>query len=84
VADEFDCIIRPISAGTPQELGKAENAVGELRRMVRATFAAAPHLGPEKYWGLLSMSGTCGFIMCYQAKTMVHHHTTYVKGGAPT
>ena len=52
VADDLDCINRPISAGTPQELGKAESAVGELRRMARATFAAAPHLDPEKYWGL--------------------------------
>jgi hypothetical protein len=49
VADEPDCIIRPISAGAPQELDKAENAEGELRRMARATFAAAAHLDPEKY-----------------------------------
>ena len=52
VASEFDCAIRPVSAGTPQEMGRAEGAVGELRRMIRASFAAAPHLDPTKYWGL--------------------------------
>ena len=52
VAAEFDCVIRPVSAGTPQEMGRAEGAVGELRRMTRASFAAAPHLDPTKYWGL--------------------------------
>jgi hypothetical protein len=75
VADEFDCIVGAISAGTPQELGKAENAVGELRRMARATLAAAPHLDPEKYWGST---------MCYQAKTMDHPRMSYAKGDAPT
>ena len=39
ICAEFDCIIRPIAAGTPQELGRAEKAVGELRRMTRASLA---------------------------------------------
>ena len=83
VADEPDCTIRSISAGTPQELGKAENAEGKLRRMARATFAAAVHLDPEKYCGFVD-KWNYGSIMCYQAKTMVHHLTSYAKADAPS
>ena len=52
VAAEFDCEIRPISAGTPQELGRGEKAVQDLRRKTRALLDAAPHLSREKMWGL--------------------------------
>jgi hypothetical protein len=51
--------------------------------MARDTFAAAAHLDPEKYWGLVD-EWNYGSIMCYQAKTMVHHLTSYVKADAPT
>ena len=55
---EFDCVIRPISAGTPQELGRAEKAVGELRRMTRCSLASAPHLNPKLLWGLADSYNT--------------------------
>ena len=58
VCAEFDCVIRPISAGTPQELGRAEKAVGELRRMTRASLASAPHLNPKQWWGLADAYNT--------------------------
>ena len=52
VCDDFDAVLRPASAGSPQELGQAEKAIQDLRRMTRCSLASAPHLDKQLMWGL--------------------------------
>ena len=50
ICDEHDILLRPCSTNTPEEIGGAEKAVGDLRRDSRAALQAAPHL-PNSMWG---------------------------------
>ena len=48
---EYGVILRPASAGTPQENSLAENGVRRLKETSRAMMLGAPHL-PKNLWGL--------------------------------
>jgi len=45
----FECVILPVSAGTPQEMAFAESMVRVIKRMSTAMLAGAPHL-PVDSW----------------------------------
>ena len=54
----FQCVINPVSAGTPQEMAFAESAVKNVRRMSTAMLQGAPHLSSD-CWAL------CDKYACY-------------------
>jgi hypothetical protein len=83
MAEEFDCTMRPVSTGTPQEMGKTEKAFQELRRMTWASFASAPHLGPI-FFGDSRASGTLGFTMSFPDRKVRRPDSRYVRAENPT
>ena len=54
----FQCVMNPVSAGTPQEMAFAESAVKNVRRMPTAMLQGAPHLSND-CWAL------CDKYACY-------------------
>ena len=54
----FQCVINPVSAGTPQEMAFAESAVKNVRRVSTAMLQGAPHLS-SGCWAL------CDKCACY-------------------
>ena len=51
LASSYNFTIQPMSAGTPQENGFAEKAVGDATRLARTFTLGAPHIHSNK-WGL--------------------------------
>jgi len=51
LASIYNFVIQPMSAGTPQENGFAEKAVGDATRLARTFMLGAPHIHNNK-WGL--------------------------------
>ena len=47
---DYGCVIRPASAGTPEENNLAENAVGRLKKGILALMTGAPHIKKNR-WG---------------------------------
>ena len=50
ICADHEIVIQPTSQGTPEELGRAEKAVGDTTRRARAMLLSAPHL-PASLWG---------------------------------
>ena len=51
LAARYQFVLQPMSAGSPQENGFAEKAVGDATRLARSFMLGAPHL-PRNHWGL--------------------------------
>ena len=50
ICEEYDIQLDPPSVGTPEDMGQAEKAIGDLMRLARAFVLGAPHL-PSSTWG---------------------------------
>ena len=63
ICAEFDILLQPPGVGTPEEMGFAENAVGQMSRMARAMAINAPHL-PSCLWSAMYMyAGVLSWIL---------------------
>ena len=85
LASLYGFVIQPMSAGTPQENGFAEKAVGDATRLARAFMLGAPHL-LRNLWGLAYRYA--GFVNMYVEKVgrggltpyeSIHHRTPDMK-----
>jgi len=45
----FECVLQPVSAGTPQEMAFAGSMARVIKRMSTAMLAGAPHLPPDSW-----------------------------------
>ena len=66
LASQYGFVVQPMSAGTPQENGFAEKAVGDATRQARAFMLGAPHIHKNK-WGVAYRYAS--FVNLYLEKT---------------
>ena len=81
VAALFQCVINPISAGTPQEMAFVESKVRTVKRMSTAMMLGAPHM-PSNSWALADKYSV--FLMDFLPQaTRGWHCPWYLRTGRP-